>query len=71
MTASPKTISPSTEIQPVSVLEPNDFAVSENFEDRVRNRAYQLYEDRGREDGRAEEDWHQAQAELSPVMKTE
>lgn len=39
-----------------------DQAVSEQT---IRERAYALYEQRGRDDGRAEEDWFQAESELS------
>lgn len=42
--------------------------VDANFsalEERIRLRAYELYEQRGRADGHALEDWLQAQAELS------
>jgi len=35
------------------------------LEERIRLRAYELYEQRGRADGHALEDWLQAQAELS------
>ena len=34
------------------------------LEEAIRQRAYQLYEERGREDGRAEEDWLRAEAEI-------
>ena len=40
------------------------YAVTNPKEDDIRLRAYQLYELRGREDGRADEDWYQAEAEL-------
>lgn len=33
-------------------------------EEMIRRRAYELYEKRGREDGHAEEDWLQAEAEI-------
>jgi Protein of unknown function (DUF2934) len=36
-----------------------------DLEERIRHRAYQLYERRGREDGHEVEDWLQAEAELS------
>lgn len=58
--------SPSTSIP--SALEsslseaPDIFEMSE---EKARIRAYQLYEVRGREDGRATEDWLQAEAEMS------
>ncbi len=34
-------------------------------EREIRTRAYELYEQRGREDGHDREDWLQAEAELS------
>jgi hypothetical protein len=34
------------------------------LEDRIRARAYEIYVDRGREDGRALDDWLQAKAEV-------
>lgn len=40
-------------------------AATKISDDRVRIRAYQFYEDRGREDGRALEDWLQAESETS------
>lgn len=33
-------------------------------EDRIRNRAYELYEKRGKQDGRDLEDWLQAESEV-------
>lgn len=33
-------------------------------EDAIRERAYEIYERRGRQDGRAEEDWFEAESEL-------
>jgi hypothetical protein len=39
------------------------------LEDRVRNRAYQLYEKRGRTHGHALDDWLQAKAEVLGVTK--
>ena len=35
-------------------------------EGEVRSRAYRLYEERGREDGRALDDWLQADEEVPP-----
>ena len=34
-------------------------------EEAIRRRAYELYEERGRQDGRAEEDWLRAEAEIA------
>lgn len=39
-------------------------ATGENVTEQIRRRAYQLYEERGREDGHAEQDWLQAEAEI-------
>ena len=36
----------------------------------VQTRAYELYELRGRRDGRAEEDWYQAEADLREAANT-
>ena len=36
----------------------------QGLEDQIRQRAYQLYEARGREDGHELEDWLRAEAEL-------
>ncbi len=33
-------------------------------EGAIRERAYEIYERRGRQDGRAEEDWFEAESEL-------
>lgn len=45
---------------PVSTVD-----VPSSLEDRIRTRAYELYEQRGREDGRDIEDWLRAEAELT------
>ncbi len=34
-----------------------------NFEEEIRHRAYELYEQRGREDGHDLDDWFRAEAE--------
>jgi Protein of unknown function (DUF2934) len=39
-------------------------AQSTDIEDRIRHRAYQLYEERGTVDGFALDDWLQAEAEV-------
>jgi hypothetical protein len=45
---------------------PQATAISEPlpFQDEIRERAYQLYEDRGREDGRAQQDWLKAEHQV-------
>ncbi len=35
-----------------------------DLENEIRNRAYELYEKRGRQDGKAQDDWFQAEAEV-------
>ena len=35
-----------------------------SLEEQIRQRAYELYEQRGRYDGFAEEDWRQAESEV-------
>jgi DUF2934 family protein len=42
---------------------------SGDIEDRIRSRAYQLYEQRGSVDGFALEDWFQAEAEVLRAQK--
>jgi len=44
-------------------------AQSTNSEDRIRHRAYQLYEQRGSVDGFALDDWFQAEAEILRAQK--
>jgi hypothetical protein len=40
------------------------------LEERIRLRAYELYEARGREDGHALDDWLQAEADFLGIKKT-
>jgi hypothetical protein len=42
----------------------------EELENRIRNRAYQLYEDRGYADDHALDDWLNAKAEVLGVTKS-
>ena len=44
-------------------------AESSDIENRIRDRAYQLYEQRGRVDGFALDDWFQAEAEVLRAQK--
>ena len=39
---------------------------SVDIQEQVRRRAFELYEQRGREDGHDLEDWLQAESELAP-----
>jgi hypothetical protein len=40
-------------------------AINEPQEHQIRERAYELYEERGREDGHDEEDWLRAKEEVT------
>lgn len=40
-------------------------AAEPNQEELIRSRAYELYEERGREDGHEAEDWLEAEAEIT------
>jgi len=40
-------------------------ATQKNIEERIRRRAYELYEARGREPGRDLDDWLRAEAEIT------
>ena len=39
-------------------------APSENLQEAIRHRAYELYDERGKADGRDMEDWLQAESEV-------
>ena len=41
----------------------------QQIEERIRARAYEIYEDRGRGDGHALDDWLEAKAEVLGVVK--
>ncbi|HEV3039145.1 MAG TPA: DUF2934 domain-containing protein [Candidatus Angelobacter sp.] len=51
---------------------PADFqtTVATDLTERVRTLAYILYQQRGRQDGYAEQDWLQAEAEILGLEKT-
>ena len=44
---------------PTAINEPQE------LENQIRERAYELYEERGREDGHDEEDWLRAKEEIT------
>jgi hypothetical protein len=48
----------------VAEVSPSDPAATSVTEEAIRERAYELYERRGRVDGHAVEDWLTAEAEL-------
>ena len=49
---------------PLAGESPTNVIRLEDLEQRIRNRAYELYEARGREDGRAVEDWLLAEEQI-------
>ncbi len=49
---------------PTAVEQPPTFLGAIQLKDQIRNRAYELYVARGKEDGRAAEDWLEAEAEI-------
>ena len=44
-------------------------AAEDNREEQIRTRAYELYEARGHEDGHDQEDWLEAEAEITNRAK--
>ena len=42
----------------------------QELEDQIRQRAYELYEERGREDGHELEDWLRAKEEITKKYRT-
>jgi P-type Cu2+ transporter len=43
----------------------NQSTETAQIQERIRQRAYELYEQRGRQDGHAEQDWLEAEREIS------
>ena len=54
----PRKAAPKNEVPDSAAKEPVDVAP------RIAKRAYELYEQRGRQDGRAVQDWEQAEREI-------
>ncbi len=59
---------PTHSAQPESLIKDN--AAIARADCAVQTRAYELYELRGRIDGRAEQDWYQAETDLRASSKT-
>ena len=57
-----------TVFAPDAMLDPASHLVSE---ESIRERAYAIYERRGRLDGRAEEDWYEAEVELRNELQSQ
>jgi len=49
----------------VNVKKNSEVAEISELQERIRTRAYELYEQRGREDGHELDDWLQAEAEAT------
>jgi hypothetical protein len=47
----------------------SEAAGATELEERIRLRAYELYDARGREDGHELDDWLQAEAEIRPAKR--
>ena len=45
--------------------------LGEGLEEQIRQRAYELYEERGRQDGFQQEDWSRAEAEVLAKYRQE
>lgn len=58
-----KKMADSTGKRPVAIAPPS-FKADGNLEEQVRQRAYELYEQDGRQEGRDQEYWFRAEAEI-------
>jgi hypothetical protein len=56
---------PVVEMPTINLNKKSDVAENLELQERIRVRAYELYEQRGREDGRELDDWLQAEAEAT------
>ena len=54
---------PVVQMPNINVNQKSDVAQNLDLQERIRVRAYELYEQRGRENGRELDDWLQAEAE--------
>lgn len=55
---------PPNSTMPVANTLPQELKSAAEIDENIRRRAFELYEQRGRKDGSALDDWLQAQAEL-------
>lgn len=58
MKPTPRTLTPQRATKPTA-------AFAADLQEQIRRRAYELYEQRGREDGRDFDDWLQAESEVT------
>jgi hypothetical protein len=49
--------------------QPANVAADQNLEQEIRSRAYALYEERGRGDGRDLDDWLRAEMEITAAVR--
>lgn len=64
---SPRSTSPTTRFQRAASVPAEGNKVNANhdsLQDAIRARAYELYEERGRQDGYDQEDWFRAEVEV-------
>lgn len=52
-------------VSAVSAVRNEPAKLPASIDELIRRRAYELYEERGREDGRDLEDWYRAEAEIA------
>lgn len=62
--------SPMNTTRPVQATGRTEFSPPAPTEDEIRQRAFELYEARGREPGHDVEDWQQAERELRQAKRT-
>jgi len=58
---------PSRSDGPHAVEPMSQYRNAADLEERIRQRAYEIYEARGRQDGRADEDWLLAEEEITGI----
>ena len=66
MASKAKTIGSTDRTQPGTAVEERERALHSTREQEIRNRAYEIYLQRGGQPGSELEDWLQAERELSP-----
>ena len=60
---------PRSTSDPIPISSETELRTSE-LEEQIRRRAYEFYEQRGRQEGRELDDWLQAEAELTGKART-
>jgi Protein of unknown function (DUF2934) len=65
MASTGKPIDSTHPVQPVTAFEDNEWLLRSTRDEEIRNRAYEIYLQRGRQPGYELEDWLQAERELT------